>query len=147
MTWISRGAKGFLHVEVFVGTSSTSLVSAATTAFNSPVSFNVDLGTLQAGDKVHVAVGAGATDLRDTFAPRYQITAVPEPSPFALMTTGVLGGLAAGFEAGDGNGVTKPVARAERRGRLLRLFGAVARRHRTGQPGRAPLHLAKIGQE
>jgi hypothetical protein len=80
-------------VQVYVNANPTPWITRSTTSFNVPVSFDVDLGMLGAGDTIYVAVGAGATDLRDTFALGFQIATVPEPSSLTLGSLGIITGI------------------------------------------------------
>jgi PA14 domain len=68
-----------IHARVFINNGDTGInvdVPALSTK-----SFQFQLGTLNAGDRIYVAIGAKASDFGDTFALSYQILQSPSPLP------------------------------------------------------------------
>lgn len=88
----SGGSSDGLNVQVFVGNNPTPAISKSTAAgVGSSVSFNGYLGTLNAGDKIYVAVGGRAADLFDSFQLSYDLVAVPEPTSAILSAAAIIG--------------------------------------------------------
>jgi hypothetical protein len=84
-----------LDIKVYVNSNSTPLLSASTQGGRGQTtSFDGGLGVLTAGDTIYVAIGSNGSDSADAFSLRYDITAVPEPSTFALLGIGAFGLLA-----------------------------------------------------
>jgi hypothetical protein len=81
-----------LDVRVFVNMLDTGLVALAGPGFGSSTSFDIDLGPLNAGDTIYVAIGARANDFNDSFHLQYQIEqqqhVVPEPASMTIFGGG-----------------------------------------------------------
>ncbi len=84
--------RGPTSTDVHVLLNSVALFDGAVGAFRSGPSYQAIL-TLQAGDHVDFAVGFGSNGnyFADTTGLTAQISAVPEPEPWALMLAGTLG--------------------------------------------------------
>lgn len=84
-----------LSLQVYV--NSTLIVNTFTApGFNNSADFSADLGNLNAGDTIYVAVGGRNADFYDAFRLQYSIEAVeaiPESEPFTILSTSILVGL------------------------------------------------------
>lgn len=84
------GSVDGLDVQVFVNDNPTPFAASSTVAGAlSSTTFDINLGTLSAGDIIYVGIGPRANDLADSFALEYDIdiSAVPEPSSLLIFTT------------------------------------------------------------
>jgi len=94
LTNVDHSSDG-VHVQVYLNSNPTPLIESTTPSGQGiSTAFDVTLGNLSAGDVIYVAIGPGNTDFSDTVGLRYtidQTTSIPEPSSWALLTTGLLG--------------------------------------------------------
>jgi MYXO-CTERM domain-containing protein len=88
-----------LQLAVYVG-DVLQLTKSLTGFKGSNIDFDVDLGSLDVGDTIYVAVGPGSNDYSDAFSLQYSIenltpSQAPEPGTGLLATLGLLVGAAA----------------------------------------------------
>ena len=82
-----------IHARIFVNDADTGVDAMVAPGLGNSNSFNANLGLLNSGDTIYVAIGAGATDFNDAFGLQYQIdlTPVPEPSSVGLLGWAAIG--------------------------------------------------------
>jgi hypothetical protein len=81
----SGGSTDGVSLKVFVNDEQIPRIMTGTArGYDSTVTFNADLGNLNAGDRIYLAMGSNQEDLFDSFQLRYSFVSVPEPCGLAF---------------------------------------------------------------